>query len=294
MTQVQNLSAVQLQQKMINELQNTPKGYSYLLREAIEDNVELNTNKYESKAFGAAAGVTSFAGLAYASKKILAQFPEKLKKFAGQVKVDEGLVNKILNRTGLSKAGVKLDNYAKGVPVFITPRMEKVVSAIKDGKNAAYNPINKSVMVNLDKAGGTVFHEIGHAVNANKTKFWKSLQKVRPFALLAPIPLFLTAMFKSKKADGEKPVGFWDKTTTFIKENVGKLTTLAFVPIIAEELRATNVGNKLAKAVLNPKQFKQVVKSNKIGAASYITAAVLSGFATMFATKVRDKVARKD
>ena len=294
MTQVQNLGAVQLSQKAFNGVQNAQKGYAYLLNEPIEDKVELNSNKEDSKVLGAVAGGAISAGVGYVAHSDLKLLSYKMQEVAEKVNVDENLVNRILNKTGLSKKGVKLNNFAKGAPIALDPISEKMISAIKNGKNAAYNPVDKTVMVNLEKAGGTVFHEIGHAINANKSKFWRALQKVRPVAMFAPLALFLTAILKSKKAEGEKAVGFWDKTTTFIKENVGKLTTLAMLPILAEELRATAVGNKLAKAVLKPEQFKQVVKSNKIGAVSYAAVALLSGFSAMFATKVRDKVAKKD
>ncbi|MBQ2611149.1 hypothetical protein IJF81_02015, partial [bacterium] len=83
-------------------------------------------------------------------------------------------------------------------------------------------------------------------MNANLSKFGKILQKCRPMALLA-IPVSQIALWKTKKAPGEEPKNGLDKTTTFIKNNAGKLTFLAFLPTLLEEGLASVKGNKLAK-----------------------------------------------
>ncbi len=166
------------------------------------------------------------------------------------------------------------------------------IRLIKYGYNAGFNPKNNSVCINVEKMGTSAFHEIGHAINYNSSKFWRVMQKMRgPMMLLgALIPTI--ALFKRKKAPGEKPQGVVDKVTTFIKDNVGKLTALSFVPIIAEELKATARGNVLAKELLSPELFKKVVKSNKLGALTYVATAVATGVGAYLANKVRDAIAK--
>jgi len=165
------------------------------------------------------------------------------------------------------------------------------VSAAKNGKNSFFSYEINSILTNMEKMGASGFHEIGHAINYNKSKFWRILQKSR-MPLLSLSGLFMTIpLFTRKKAEGEQPKGFLDKTAAFIKENTGKLTIAAFIPVIAEELRATKRGNALAKQILSPENFKKVVKINRLGAISYTIGALFSGLAAFTMNKVRDKFA---
>ena len=169
---------------------------------------------------------------------------------------------------------------------------EKYSRIFENGYNAAFLPKTNKIVVNMELLGASAFHEMGHAINKNQTIFWKALQKVRgPFMIAGGI-LPTIAIFKRKKVEGEEPKNIVDKTTTFIKNNVGKLTTLAFVPIIAEELMATQRGNKLAKCFLDEKAFKKVKVTNRLGAASYIGTAILAGVGATVGSKVRDKIAK--
>lgn len=129
-------------------------------------------------------------------------------------------------------------------------------------------------------------------MNANLSKFGKILQKCRPMALLA-IPVSLIALWKTKKAPGEEPKNGLDKTTTFIKNNAGKLTFLAFLPTLLEEGLASVKGNKLAKKLLNPELAKKVAKTNALGFSSYALLATLSGLGVYLGTKVKDAIASK-
>ena len=143
---------------------------------------------------------------------------------------------------------------------------------LEQGRNAIFLPKTNEVAVNIEKLGTAAFHEMGHAVNHNFSKFWKGMQKLRIPCGIAGGLFGTVALFKRKKVEGEEPKGFFDKTTTFIKNNVGKLTLAAFAPIVAEELMATYRGNKMAKKVLSPELFKKVQKTNRFGAMTYIAA----------------------
>ena len=172
---------------------------------------------------------------------------------------------------------------------------EKMIQMLEKGRNALFAPKNKrggnKVIINIEKLGVATFHEIGHAMNHNMSKFWKSMQKMRMPMILTGGTLSLIALMKRPKAEGEEPRNAFDKTTTFIKNNVGKLVTLTFVPIIAEELKATSRGNKLAKELLSPETAKKVKTLNKFGAITYIASAGVSGLAAYVANIVRDAIA---
>ena len=101
------------------------------------------------------------------------------------------------------------------------------------------------------------------------------------------------ALFKAPKAEGEKPEGFFDKTTTFIKNNVGKLTFAAMMPMVIEEGLASGRAAKWAKKLLSPELAKKVNKANAFGFASYILLAVATGIGALAASSVRDRLAHK-
>jgi len=168
------------------------------------------------------------------------------------------------------------------------------VNMVKEGFNAGFSPIGNKIIINTEKLGLAGFHEIGHAINFNNSKFWKALQCYRvaqiPIALAGA--LSLTALFKRKKVEGEEPHGTFDKITTFIKENVGKLTLLTMVPVVAEEIKATMRGNKLAKEILSPENYKKVVKLNRYGAMTYIGMTLLMSGGAYLANKIKDSIAK--
>lgn len=163
---------------------------------------------------------------------------------------------------------------------------------LEQGRNAIFWPKTNEIAVNIEKLGTATFHEMGHAVNHNFSKFWKGMQKLRVPCGIAGGLFGTVALLKRKKVEGEEPKGFFDKTTTFIKNNVGKLTLAAFAPIVAEELMATYRGNKMAKKVLSPELFKKVQKTNRFGAMTYIAVGVGAALAAVVGSKVRDAIAK--
>ena len=177
----------------------------------------------------------------------------------------------------------------------------KIIEALKDqanpygaakaGRNAFYNPATNQVVLNTEKLGLSGFHEIGHSINANSSKFWGRMQKLRKFSMFAPLAIGAIAIFKRKKAEGEETSGVFDKVTTFIKNNAGKLTLASMLPMVAEELKASARGNALAKKILSPELAKKVVKANRWGALSYIATAGVTALAVCLGAKIRDAIA---
>lgn len=159
-----------------------------------------------------------------------------------------------------------------------------------NGDAACYSSKSNQVFIRVSNRGLSGFHEIGHSVNYNLSPFWRTIQKMRRPMMKVAVFLPLVALFKRKKVEGEKPSNFMDKSTDFIKNNVGKLTTLAFVPIVMEELKATQRGNKLARQICNPEVYKKVVKSNACGAMTYVLGVAFAGVGAYTLNKIRDFV----
>ena len=220
---------------------------------------------------------------------------------------DSGVIKKALDKalaiSGMKDAGVKIVDYAgsvieesknKGfwskIKEFIEEQT-KVSRSVKKGTNACFSTDTNSIYINTEKLGTAGFHEIGHSINYNKSKALKFIQKARMPLMVLPVFFTAIALGKRKKVDGEKPKGFFDKTTTFIKEHVGLLSSVAMLPILGEELIATAKGNKLAKHLLSPENYKKVVKTNRYGALTYTMAVVGSGLAAYFANKIKDNIA---
>lgn len=263
--------------------------------------------RYQTANFGKTAGAVLVGSGAYAATG-LAQLPfaksclNKMAKIGQSCDsvvlnngVDNALANSKLSSKGVGIVDVNSNLHTKPrfnkFPKWLNDLLDPTVD-IKAGKNAVFNFSSNQIFVNREKFGVATFHEMGHAVNRNFSKFWKGMQGLRGPCMVLGGLFGTVALFKRKKVEGEEPKGFFDKTTTFIKNNVGKLTLATFVPIVAEELMATYRGNKMAKKVLSPELVKKVKATNRLGAATYITSAIAGALAAVAGSKVRDAIAK--
>lgn len=138
------------------------------------------------------------------------------------------------------------------------------------------------------------FHELGHAMNYNFSKFGKALQKFRPVAMALASAIGLYSIFTtSTPKQGNKDLTTGEKTKNFIRENAGKLSFLAFTPILIEEGMATIKGQKWANKLLDKNLAKQVFKGNKIAYLSYLGTAIATGVATWAGVKIKDHLNKK-
>ena len=159
------------------------------------------------------------------------------------------------------------------------------------GKNACFVGLTNQVYVNNEKMSAATFHELGHAKNANTKGFGKLMHNIRrPFALAVPLILSV-GLLKQKKEDGEKPVGAIDKTTTFIKDNAGKLTFFAMLPTLVEEGLASIKGAKLAKdGGLSANLLKRVNTGNFKAWTTYLLGTLITVGAVKLGIEVSDKM----
>lgn len=214
------------------------------------------------------------------------------------VEISKGL-DKALDISKMKAAGVEILEPEKRVmPLSKSKLYDKFIElnaplvGASRGRNAVFLLNKNKIVLRKSKMGTAGFHELGHAINKNSSKFWKVVQKMRIPGMVLTSAILFTALFKRKKAEGEEPKGIFDKTTTFVKENAGKLSLLAGLPVFAEEMMASFRGNKLAKQVLSPELYNKVLKTNKWSALIYASGFLATGLIGYLTSKTRDAVAK--
>lgn len=218
-------------------------------------------------------------------------------------------INRALSQSGMKNKGVKILDFARyennppkrmissnkpTIKDFIHAIVRRVkfndVNIAHDGYNSFYVAKTNKILINTNKQSLAGFHEIGHAINNNSSKFWRTIIKTR--GLTTALPFWIAAIAIGKgKSEGKTSTSAIDSATTFIKNNAGALSIASSVPIIAEELKASQRGNKLAKELLSPDIAKKVIKSNRLGAMTYIVSAGAMALATVAGSKIRDFIA---
>jgi len=166
------------------------------------------------------------------------------------------------------------------------------ISSYKFGNNIAYTFNTKTIVMPDNKLTLSAFHEIGHAINANKGKIGSLLQNIRPFCSYLPVLISLIALTNPRKNNDEQAPNdsIVQKGKDFVKRNAGKLTFAASLPIIAEEALATIRGNKIAKSSLPQELYKRVKTSNALAFSTYIFSGIIAGLGIAAAVKVKDKI----
>lgn len=191
------------------------------------------------------------------------------------------------------KAAKKLDERVlKGNNAYYTESAEKTV---ENGKTV-YKQIKK-VIIDMDKRPEYLPHEFGHTkTNMNKAvknlmmKIWKN--PAFHNKMLIGI-LGISLLTNPEKKNPEKPQEHKNPlypVGLFIKNNCGKLMTLALLPSTFEEGLASLNGHKMAKNYLDKANIKKLTKSHILSFSSYLVWAAGTGAAVYLANKVRDKI----
>lgn len=280
--------------------------------------------KYKNPSAWACVG-GFFAGLGTQSLVGIASLPiglsvlDKLKQISDlpddEFKQVEVAVDKALKDSGLSEKGVTIRKIPTVEAKSFFDKIQaltKPSEAAKQGKNAYYMPsyieiltkhlpkeaikdiTPKTIYVPEKVLSLTRFHEMGHAANEQFSKTGKFLQKCRPLSMFAPFVILVVGLCKTKKAPNEKPKSTTDRINTFIKNNAGKLTLLAMLPMLAEEAMASINGCKFAKkAGLSKELLAKVYKTNKTAYLAYLLTVVTASVGAYAAIKVKDAIAHK-
>ena len=176
----------------------------------------------------------------------------------------------------------------------VKQKMRGSLNAISNGRNACYIPKLNKVIVNRDKMAFSVFHELGHSMNANGAGIAKWLNKSRGyFALGAPLILALSLLTNKSKENEDGKIGVFGKIKNFIKNNCGILAAACMLPTVAEEGLASIKGAKLAKPHLDKTAFKTLNGLNAKAWCTYLAAAAITGIAVKAAVVVRDTLMEK-
>lgn len=170
-------------------------------------------------------------------------------------------------------------------------KLQKAFLTIANGLNACHMPKTKSIYVNKDKMAFSIFHEMGHAINANSSGIKKLIHKIKSPSKIVGAAAFATAMLTNRKDKNDPTRNGVNKTTDFIKDNCGKIVFLSALPTLIEEGLASFNGAKMAKKVLNNDMYKKLNKLNFKAWGTYLNGAVIAGVGSALAVYIKDKIA---
>lgn len=190
------------------------------------------------------------------------------------------VANSMKNNNGL-KANIHfIDNANKSFFKEKFPSLANSLDVVANGRNAFYAKTSNIAVAPKSKPS-LILHELGHAINNEKSNIFKRLQKFRTIGYNAPAILLLANHFFGKKKDGEE---------TFIEKHAGKLGFAAFVPTIIEEGMASLRGINAAKQTLGKSANLGPLKRNYFFAwMTYVLAGVGMGIASKLAVNGRNE-----
>lgn len=166
------------------------------------------------------------------------------------------------------------------------------VKKIMLGENSSYNSGTKEIYTNLKIRPIDITHEIGHAIHYNSKGFWRGIKNYKPVVPFLNSIILYNGLIKHKKANGEKCKNKFDKATDFMKNNAGLIIGGMYVPIVAEEIHASVLGNKIAKKIFSAQTYKGVLKSTKLAALTYIVVGAFTSLSIAAAIKIKDAIAK--
>ena len=171
-----------------------------------------------------------------------------------------------------------IDNANKGALKRMFPGLGKELDTVANGGNAFYTSQGGFAVAPKSKPS-LMLHELGHATNFEKSKFFKGLQKLKVLGMYAPMALAFLNDISGKRNDGKE---------SFIERNAGIIGFSAFLPTIIEEAAASLRGIQAAKKTL-PKVKLGALKKNYFFAwLTYVLAGVGIGLASKLAITERN------
>ncbi len=177
----------------------------------------------------------------------------------------------------------------------ISDKFKASMRAVAAGYNACYIGDASVILINQDKFPLVGFHEIGHAIGRQNNFIRKMIAKYKtPILTKLPPAILLIGLLWNKKEKSDSSENMLHKSLSFVKNNCGKLTSLCFVPLLAEEGIASLNAAKLAKDVLNKPMYKNMCKFNAFAWSTYLLSAVISGLVAASSVFVRDKIVEKN
>ncbi len=246
----------------------------------------------------------------------------------------QGAIKKTLETSGLNKKGVKLlrtDEFLSFETLNNKKALEELRDAIKNGKGYKFlsrlfpdkykqaldngfdiaiktrlieciEGVNaffckqKNLIVAPEKSlQGIIFHEMGHALNANGNL--KALGKLYPLGRVLPVVTLLSSLILNRKKDDKKVSSDNKKADlkkTFVK-HAPKIAFLSCLPILLEEAIASLRGQKMAnelikKGELAKKLGRNVAKCNALGFSTYLAFAASGALGVKLALAMQNRI----
>lgn len=150
----------------------------------------------------------------------------------------------------------------------------------------------------------SLFHEMGHALNDNKSYIPKFLQKYRNLYnyIASPCAIFAIALsspqnVKNNKQNNHNNENNNSNILTKLKNSFVKFSPLilflSFMPEVLEEGIASLKGQKFAKNVLDKDIFKKVKRSNLLGFSTYLLRAIIFSLSLWITLKLKNMLQDK-
>lgn len=150
-------------------------------------------------------------------------------------------------------------------------------------KNTIFLPEKKSCL--------TVFHEMGHAANFNKSKLTKGLLLANAYGQkLAFLPLLYGIFTRKSKPDENGNLTKGQKVKNFVRDNAGAITFACFLPTLIEEGIASIRANNYARRLLPTELTKKVNKTNIMAYTTYVVMASAFAIAAKLGVSIKDKM----
>ena len=185
---------------------------------------------------------------------------DDVKKVANAMKADNGLIADIHY----------IDNSNKGFLKKMFPGLAKSLDTVANGANAFYTRDGGFAVAPKSKPS-LMLHELGHAINFEKSKLFRGLQKLKVLGMYAPMALVFLNDITGKRKDGKQ---------SFIERNAGVIGFSAFLPTIIEEAAASVRGIKAAKKVLPKANLGPLKRNYFLAWMTYLLAGVGVGVAS--------------
>ena len=176
---------------------------------------------------------------------------------------------------------------------FFDKNFKSELENYTQGANAG--ALNDKVFCNFDKISASAFHEAGHVKNY-KSKFGSFLQKCRnPYFSKALIGLsVLCAIFSVSQKNTEEVTNEKNsKIHCMLRKSSIGLAIAGTLPTVLEEGLASYKGNKMAKQVLSPENYRNIKKFNAKALTTYGAKAGLVVGSIYVACKLGDFLGNK-
>ena len=194
------------------------------------------------------------------------------KEFASEADVKR-VANAMKSEKGLQADIHYIDNSNKGFLKRMFPGLAKSLDTVANGGNAFYTSQGNFVVAPKSKPS-LILHELGHATNFEKSKFFRGLQKLRVLGMYAPMAIAFLNDFSGKRKDGKQ---------SFIEKYAGMIGFSAFLPTIIEEGAASWRGIQAAKKTLPNVKLGALKRNYFFAWMTYVLAGVGVGLASKLA-----------